>query len=93
MWPPISRSAGRSPATEGDRWGVEAEDRWGRIQRCDVTERVPSERGRWDTYYPAFAAAVRGSGPVPVDPWDAVASLTVLDAARASAASGQVVAI
>jgi predicted dehydrogenase len=85
--------ADRSPATEGDRWGVEAEDRWGRIQRGDVTERVPSERGRWDTYYPAFAAAVRGDGPVPVDPWDAVASLTVLDAALASAENGQVVAL
>jgi predicted dehydrogenase len=85
--------AGRSPATEGNRWGTEAEDRWGRIRRGDVTERVPSERGRWDTYYPAFAAAVRGSGPVPVDPWDAVASLTVLEAARAGAASGQVVTI
>jgi predicted dehydrogenase len=85
--------AGRSPATEGDRWGVEAEDRWGRIRRGDMTERVPSERGRWDTYYPAFAEAVRGTGSVPVDPWDAVASLTVLDAALASATSGQVVAL
>jgi predicted dehydrogenase len=85
--------AGRSPATEGDRWGVEPEERWGRIRRGDVTERAPSERGRWDTYYPAFAAAVRGDGPVPVDPWDAVASLTVLDAALASAEIGQVVAL
>jgi predicted dehydrogenase len=85
--------AGRSPATEGDRWGAEPAEYWGRIQRGDVSERVPSERGRWDTYYPAFAAAVRGSGPVPVDPWDAVASLTVLDAAVASAGGGQVVAL
>jgi predicted dehydrogenase len=52
---------------------------------------VPSERGRWDTYYPAFAAAVHGSGPVPVDPRDALAAAEVLDAARASAAQRRMV--
>ncbi|HEU4422188.1 MAG TPA: Gfo/Idh/MocA family oxidoreductase, partial [Pilimelia sp.] len=77
--------AGRSPATEGERWGIEAQQRWGSIHRGAASEPAPSERGRWDTFYPAFAAATRGSGPVPVDPWDAVASLTVLDAARAAA--------
>ena len=68
--------AGSTPATEGDAWGSEPAERWGRLQRGDDGEPVPSERGRWDTYYPAFAAAVRGEGPVPVDPRDAVASLT-----------------
>jgi predicted dehydrogenase len=77
--------AGRSPATDGDAWGTEPPERWGRLQRGDASEPVPSERGRWDTYYPAFAAAVRGEGPVPVDPRDAVAALTVIDAIRASA--------
>jgi predicted dehydrogenase len=52
---------------------------------------VPTERGRWDAVYPAFAAAVRGEGPVPVDPRDAVATATVLDAARPSATEGAVV--
>lgn len=49
---------------------------------------VPSARG---AFYTGFACAVRGEGPVPVDPEDAVAVLEVLDAARESAASGQVV--
>jgi predicted dehydrogenase len=79
---------GRSPASEGDGWGVEPEERWGVLRRGDAGEPVPSERGRWDTYYPAFAAAVRGAGPVPVDPWDAVRSLEVIDAARASGEGG-----
>ena len=83
--------AGRSPATEGDAWGTEPPERWGRLQRGETSEPVPSERGRWDTYYPAFAAAVRGEGPVPVDPRDAVASLTVIDAIRASAAQRRAV--
>jgi len=80
--------AGRTPAGEGDRWGAEPEARWGRLYRGDAGKPVPSERGRWDTYYPAFAAAVRGEGAVPVDPWDVVAAIEVLDAARASAAGG-----
>jgi predicted dehydrogenase len=83
--------AGRSPATEGDRWGTEPEQRWGRLHRGDAGEPVPTERGRWDTYYPAFAAAVRGEAPVPVDPWDVVRNIEVLDAARESATTGQTV--
>jgi predicted dehydrogenase len=82
--------AGRSPATEGEKWGVEPRADWGRIQRGTVSVPVPTERGRWDTFYPAFAAAVRGEGPAPVDPWDAVAALEVMDAARASARSKRV---
>ncbi|MGY1630473.1 Gfo/Idh/MocA family protein [Geodermatophilus sp. SYSU D01186] len=83
--------AGQTPATLGDRWGAEPQERWGRLRRGDDAETVPTERGRWDTFYPAFAAAVRGQGPVPVDPRDAVATATVLDAARRSATDGAVV--
>jgi predicted dehydrogenase len=54
---------------------------------------VRSERGRWDSYYPAFAAAIRGEAPVPVDPWDAVHTMDVLDAARVSAATGDTVGL
>ncbi|RBY83959.1 Gfo/Idh/MocA family oxidoreductase [Blastococcus sp. TF02A-26] len=83
--------AGRTPAGEGERWGVEPPERYGRLRRGDDGEVVPTERGRWDVFYPAFAAAVRGEGAVPVDPWDAVATATVLDAARRSATTGEVV--
>jgi predicted dehydrogenase len=54
---------------------------------------VPTENGAWDTFYPAFARAVRGLGPVPVDPRDAIASATVLDAARRSATEGVAVSL
>jgi predicted dehydrogenase len=81
--------AGRRPG--GADWGAEPPERWGRLSRGDDGETVPTERGRWDTFYPAFAAAVRGLGPVPVDPRDAVATATVLDAARRSATEGVVV--
>jgi predicted dehydrogenase len=83
--------AGRSPADLGDRWGAEPEQGWGRLYRGGNAEPIPSERGRWDLYYPAFAAAVRGDGPLPVDPQDAVQTMTVLDGARTSARTGETV--
>jgi predicted dehydrogenase len=61
------------------------------VRRGDTVEPVASARGGWDLFHTAFAAAVRGKGPVPVDPWDAVSTATVLDAARSSARDGQVV--
>jgi predicted dehydrogenase len=83
--------AGRTPASLGERWGAEPAERWGRVRRGDAGETVPTVPGAWQTFYPAFAAAVRGEGAVPVDPRDAVASLTVLDAARRSATENVVV--
>ncbi len=84
---------GASPATLGERWGVEPESAWGRLYTAGGAAAVPSERGAWDTFYPAVAAAIRGRGTTPVDPWDAVATARVLDAARESAASGRVITV
>jgi predicted dehydrogenase len=81
---------GHSPGTYAD-WGIEPEHRWGRLFQGGRAEPLASERGAWDLFYPAFAEAVRGGGPLPVDPWDAVATAAVLDAARQSAVTGQVV--
>ena len=83
--------AGRTPRSEGGAWGTVPESRWGAVHRGGAAERVPSELGDWSAFYTGFAGAVRGDGPPPVDPWDAVTSLEVLDAARTSAATGQVV--
>lgn len=85
--------AGRTPASEGDRWGTEPPGFAARLHGPDGTEPVRPERGRWDTFYPAVARAVRGEGPVPVEARDAVATATVLDAARTSATTGTVVPI
>ncbi|HET6532131.1 MAG TPA: Gfo/Idh/MocA family oxidoreductase [Actinoplanes sp.] len=83
--------AGRTPAGLGDRWGVEPEHAWGRLHRGATGAPVPSERGRWDLFYPAVAQAVRGEGPMPVDPQDAIRTMVVLDAARESARTGRTV--
>jgi predicted dehydrogenase len=81
--------AGRTPASDGVDWGREPETAWGSLGRGEDRRAIPSERGRWDLFYQQFASAVRGDGPAPVDPWDAVATATVLDAARRSAAQGR----
>jgi predicted dehydrogenase len=86
--------AGQTPGTLGERWGAEPPERWGTLHRgegADGGEPVPTLPGAWPEFYPAFARAVRGLGPVPVDPRDAVATATVIDAARLSATEGRVV--
>ena len=80
---------GRTPAGDGGDWGRELETAWGSLSRGEERRAIPSERGRWDLFYEQFARAVRGDGPAPVDPRDAVATATVLDAARRSAAEGR----
>jgi predicted dehydrogenase len=84
-------TAGRTPQSEGAAWGTVPESRWGSIHRGGVAVPVPPQRGDWSAFYTGFARAVRGDGPPPVNPWDAVAALEVLDAARASAVARQVV--
>lgn len=54
-------------------------------------EAVDPSRGRWDGFYPALFVAVRDGGPMPVDPMDSLRALEVIDAARRSAATGEVV--
>jgi predicted dehydrogenase len=54
-------------------------------------EAVDPSRGRWDGFYPALFVALRDGAPMPVDPMDSLRALEVIDAARRSAASGQVV--
>ncbi|MGD9955268.1 MAG: Gfo/Idh/MocA family oxidoreductase, partial [Candidatus Nanopelagicales bacterium] len=83
--------AGLTPASEGDAWGVEPVEAWGHVHRGAERELVPTERGRWDVFDPAFASAVRGERAVPVDPRDALHALQVLDAAARSAETNTVV--
>jgi predicted dehydrogenase len=85
--------AGRTPADDGDAWGTVPPSRWGSIHRGGVATPVPSRTGSWSEFYRGLARAVRGEAPPPVDPWDAVAVLEVLDAARRSARTGQVVPV
>jgi predicted dehydrogenase len=81
---------GSSPATS-DTWGVEVPSELDRIFSASASVPVTLARGAWDTYYPAFARAVRGEGSPPVGPADAVATADVLEAARVSATTREAV--
>ena len=76
---------GRRP---GPGWGEEPEERWGRLHRGEASEPVPSERGDWPAFYAGVERALREGGPPPVDPRDAVATLELIEAARAAGARG-----
>lgn len=74
-------------------FGEEPPDRWGTLGEGDDTREVPTEPGAYLDFYRAVVACLREGAPPPVDPADAVATLTVLEAARRSAAERTVVAL
>lgn len=74
-------------------WGSEPESRWGRLVSGEKSAPVPSERGDWPRFYALLVRALRNGDPPPVDPHDAVTTLRVLEAARRSAASREVVTL
>ena len=71
------RGAPPAPEPDGTLWDE------------DGAHPEPSLPGDWAAFYRGFARAVRGDGPVPVEPDDAVAVLRVLEAARRSAETGE----
>ncbi len=71
-------------------WGREPESAWGRLATGDADEPVESEPGDWPAFYSGLERALREGSAPPVDPHDAVTGLEVLDAARRSAANGNV---
>jgi predicted dehydrogenase len=85
--------ARETPASLAERWGVEPQESHGTMYGEAASGPYATQRGRWDLFYPTFAGAVRGNNPPPVNPRDAVATATVLEAAKASAATGAVVPV
>lgn len=81
--------AGLRPGDAG--WGVDADalewhDGHGGVQP------LPTPRGDQSRYYAAIVAALRGDGPNPVTPRQALDVMAVLEAAGSSAAAGRTVA-
>jgi scyllo-inositol 2-dehydrogenase (NADP+) len=79
------RAGGRP---QGPGWGEEPPERWGVLGTEERADPVRTEPGAYQRFYQGLVAALRGDGPPPVDPADAVAALAVLDAARRSAGDG-----
>jgi predicted dehydrogenase len=83
--------AGRTPAEAG--WGETPAALFGRLGTIDDSVAHPTLPGAYPKYYAEIVEAVHGRGPAPVEPRDAVAALTVLEAAHRSAAEGRTVAL
>jgi predicted dehydrogenase len=82
----------QEPALQaGDRprdnagWGQEPESAWGRVVVDGRERTVPSVRGNYGELYVQLSRALRGEGPLPVDPSDSVRVLEIIEAARRSA--------
>lgn len=81
--------AGESPASLGAEWGADAR-RTAMVYSPDAQpEPVALGHGRWDTFYPAVAAAIAGDQGAPTGPADALATAAVLDIARIAAQEGR----
>lgn len=74
-------------------FGIEPEDDAGVVGVGDDVERVPTEAGRYVDFYAGVRDALRGDGPMPVDPAEAIATLRVIEAAHLSARERRVVTL
>lgn len=83
--------AGLTPDSPG--FGEDPRERWGTLGTDDAHRPVRTEPGDYLAFYAAVAAALRDGTPPPVDPGEVVEALTVLEAARRSAAERQVIAL
>lgn len=83
----------RSGHTPGPGWGEEAESDWGMRSDGASFAAVRTVRGNYGGFYAELERALRGRGPIPVDPTDAVRTLRVIEAARRSSMTRTVVAL
>lgn len=71
--------AGRTPQDTG--FGVTPPGAYGEVGTPGDTCSEPTDQGRYQDFYPAVAAAIRGEGPPPVTLEDAIAGLEVIETA------------
>lgn len=90
----VQETALRGGARPGDPgWAEDDRDAWGSLSDGASVERVPTERGSYETFYARVAAALTGVGTPPVDARDAVATAAIIDAAMRSADEGRAVSL
>ncbi|MDH6142566.1 scyllo-inositol 2-dehydrogenase (NADP+) [Kitasatospora sp. GP30] len=83
--------AGRRPDTHIP-WGAEDPTHYGTLGTDEAHTTIPTDLGDYPAFYAALAHTLATGAPPPVDPRDSVTTLTVLEAARHSAATGRTVA-
>ncbi|MFI5486072.1 Gfo/Idh/MocA family oxidoreductase [Micromonospora echinaurantiaca] len=83
--------AGERPGTPG--WGEVTPERYGQLGVDGDLRPVPTEPGRYQSFYQQVAAALRDGAPLPVDPYDAVDTVALIELAHRSAADGRVLTV
>jgi predicted dehydrogenase len=71
-------------------WGEVSPEGYGQLGVDGDLRPVPTEPGRYQSFYEQVAAALRDGAPMPVDPRDAVATVELIELAHRSAAQGAV---
>jgi scyllo-inositol 2-dehydrogenase (NADP+) len=69
--------SGMSPRADG--FGVASPDTYGKLGRDGALTSVTTEPGRYGDFYARLAVALRGNGPLPVDPRDVLEPLRILE--------------
>jgi predicted dehydrogenase len=83
--------AGARPGDPG--FGEEPPEAWGLLGSEDDAQPVQTERGRYVEFYERLEKAIRSGEPPPVPLAAGIATLRVIEAARASAARRDVVSL
>lgn len=74
---------------EGEDWGVEPPEAWGKLFLENETKSYPSEKGDYRKFYPNVASAIREGTPLDVNVEEAIATLKIIEAAFLSQKSGK----
>ena len=83
--------AGSRPGNSG--WGEEPAEQWGRVGIGADAVPLRTVTGSYEAFYRGVAQAILHGGPPPVTVDEAIASLTVLEAAKQSAREGRVISL
>src|ERR1035437_4809572 len=84
-------AAGLRPGSP--EWGRQAPERDGILGVAGDNKTVPSLPGAYQDFYSVLTVALDGGAPPPVDPWNSVAVLEIIEAAQRSAANHIVVSM
>jgi predicted dehydrogenase len=76
-------AAGMPPSDPA--YGLDPQESWGLLGVDGTTSPVPAERGSYPEFYVQLAAALRGEGPLPVDPAGPLEVLKVIEGIHALA--------
>jgi scyllo-inositol 2-dehydrogenase (NADP+) len=76
---------------EDPQFGVEPKSDWGKLVTgaTGVTEIIPSERGRWLSFYELTRKSIEGDTPVPVSADQAAEVIEIIEAAYESSSEGK----